>query len=106
MQILPAMHALAEHHPAVYKELIADPTIYMDGAIDMHATISGNSRTEIVFKPRPVGGFQACYLIADLNYASEMYICSLIINPTTRANCEKAAKIAYCEAFDLCGDPA
>ena len=58
------------------------------------------------FKIRPAKGSQTCYMIAEWNYALNLYTCSLITDPNIRKQCEMDAKISYCEAYDLCGDPA
>jgi len=65
-----------------------------------------SAMSEYPFKPRPFGGNFVCYLVAELNYANDLYICSLITDKATRTQCEVNARKAYCDAYDLCGDPA
>ena len=62
--------------------------------------------TEFPFKPRPAKGPQFCYIIAEWNYSLNIYTCSLITDPNIRKACQISAKESYCEAYDLCGDPA
>ena len=96
--ITTVLKIIKRENPKLFNSIIE-----MGSAERMQQVATFATLGEVIFKERPPG-FQFCYFVADFNYAQDLALCDLITDPKLKADCKAAAKVAYCNAFDSCGE--